>query len=303
MCRSSTTKVSPRFVILNDVLTGIAYHSLSDNVDTKVFPNYESNQTIGPVSYIMPNMYPDVDWMMESYDTWDASTRVLYKESQTLEFHNAWAQKAGLAPNQTRRPKSTMAPAESAIKGVWQNINTLVEVLIRQEDTQERLPDALKALPQELHAIRLAMEKLREASSTTAKPEDLPTMFHENMLISCYTKFEVLRALYKLVEQLREKVVNPKSKHYMKAKLPKNWVNDIASETQICFDAIRDVANSYIKLINEKGVAAIKAQVRWGATGDALKKLLKDDDVDFYAREYVDSALHAWKGVLQVKLK
>ena len=123
------------------------------------------------------------------------------------------------------------------------------------------------------------------------------------MLISCYTKFEVLRALHKLLEQLREKVVNPKSKHYMKAKLPKNWVNDVASETQTCYDAIRDVANSYIKLINEKGIAAIKAHVRWGATGDALKKLLKDDDVDFYAREYVDSALHAWKGVLQVKLK
>jgi N-terminal acetyltransferase B complex non-catalytic subunit len=89
----------------------------------------------------------------------------------------------------------------------------------------------------------------------------------------------------------------------MKAKMSKNWVNDLESETKICFEAIRDVVHSYIKLIETKGQAAIKAQIRWGKTGEILKELLSDDDVDFYAAEYVDSALQAWKGVLQVKLK
>jgi N-terminal acetyltransferase B complex non-catalytic subunit len=281
----------------------IAYHSLSDNVDTKVFPNYESNQAFGPVFYIMPNMYPDVDWMIESYDTWDASTRVLYKETQSLDFFDTWAQNAGLTTGHTRRPSFNTAPAEFGVKVVWESINTVVEVLTRQEDTRGKLPDAFKAIPEELQAMRLALETLRVADFTTAKPEDLPTMFHENMLISCYTKFEVLRALHKLVEQLREKVVNPKSTHYMKAKLPKNWVNDVASETQICYEAIRDVANTYIKLIEGKGIDAMKAQIRWGATGEALKKLLTDDDVEYYATEYFISALHAWRGVLQVKLK
>jgi hypothetical protein len=251
----------------------------------------------------MPNIFPNVNWMIKSYDTWDASSRVLYREGQALEYFDAWAHRAGMAPDHTQNSESNMTPAESSVKGLWNNINTVVEIMTWQEDSQEMLPVVLKALPEELHAMRLAMEKLRMPGSTTLKPEDEPTMFHENMLISCYTKLEVLRALNKMVEHLREKVVNVKSSHYLKAKLPKNWVNDVASETQICYEAIRDVAHSYIKLIEEKGKVAIKAQVRWGVTGDALKKVLKDDDVDFYANEYVDNALQAWKGVLQVKLK
>jgi N-terminal acetyltransferase B complex non-catalytic subunit len=285
------------------MLTNIAYHTLRDNVDTKVFPNYDSSQTMGPVPYIMTNMYPDVDWMIETYDTSEASSRVLYKESQTLESFDAWAQKAGLTPDHTQRSESRMSPAEIEISGLWKNISTIVQVLTLQEDTKGILPDALKALPDDMYAMRLAMGKLRVSDTANTKPEDLPTMFHENMLISSYTKLEVFRALYKLVEHLREKVDTAKSKHYMKAKLPKNWVNDIARETHTCYDAIRDVANSYITLIEEKGKAAIKDQIRWGATGETLRKVLTDDDVEFYATEYLTSARHAWMGVLQVKLK
>jgi N-terminal acetyltransferase B complex non-catalytic subunit len=258
---------------------------------------------MGPVPYIMPNLYPDVEGMIENYDTSEATSRVLYKESLTLEYFNAWGQKAGLTPDRTQRPESRMAPAEIAIRSLWKSIGTIVEVLISQEDLRGKLPGALTAIPGELHAMRQAMEKLHVSASTTTKPADLPTMFHENMLISCYTKFEVLRALYKLVEQVREKVDSTKSKHYMKAKLPKNWVKDVASETQTCYEAIRDVASSYIQLIEKRGKDAMKAQIRWGTTGEALRKVLTDEDVEYYATEYFVSALHAWKGVLQVKLK
>jgi hypothetical protein len=66
---------------------------------------------------------------------------------------------------------------------------------------------------------------------------------------------------------------------------------------------VRDVAQSYIDLILRRGTEAIKAQVRWGPTGEALKEYLSDEDVEFYAQEYVESALEAWRGVLKVKLK
>lgn len=55
--------------------------------------------------------------------------------------------------------------------------------------------------------------------------------------------------------------------------------------------------------MRRRGTEAIAAQVRWGPTGEALKMVLSDDDVEYYAREYVDSALEAWRGVLKVKLK
>jgi hypothetical protein len=158
-----------------------------------------------------------------------------------------------------------------------------------------------------LISMRRANEKLRMPGATFLAPEDEPTMFHENMLMYCYGQMEVLRALYKLVEKIRGIVLNPKIKtklpHPMKSKLPKDFDVDLLLETQICFQSILDLAKSYTDLLLSTGVKAITAQVRWGETGEALKSVLSDDDVEFYAKEYVDSALEAWRGVLKVKLK
>lgn len=246
-------------------------------------------------------MIPNLPWLIESYSIWEASSRVLHKETQTWE-------NLGLLVDDIATPKeghgveANTTPAESRAEKSWLCINTVVEVMAGQADAK-LLPGNLTKLSEELHATRLAMEKLRMPNNTKLKPEDEPTMFHENMLISCYTKLEILRALTRMDDQLREKVVSPKSTHPLKSKLPKNWVSEVEYETKLCYDAIRDVVHSYINLIEKKGAAAIKAQVRWGETGEALKPILSDSDVEAYALEYVDSALHAWKGVLQVKLR
>jgi N-terminal acetyltransferase B complex non-catalytic subunit len=278
------------------------YRNIVDNVDRSVFPNYEHSEHAGPLSYIMPNTIPDVNWLIESLDNWDASSRVLYRETQVLEFQGEWIHQVAMPPGHTGDTDPELTPAELQAYEIWDAITCIVKVMMWDKHPLKGLPGACEAVLEELHAMRLAMEKLRMPGATHLKPEDEPTMFHENMLISCYTKLEVLRAFTKMVEHLREKVINAKT-HHMKATLPKNWVNDVESETKICFEAIRDVAHSYIKLIEEKGHAAIKAQIRWGKTGEALREVLSDEDVDYYATDYVDSALQAWKGVLQVKLK
>lgn len=269
-------------------------------MDTSVFPDYSSSQATGPVPLIMPNMVPNLPYIVESYSIWEASSRVLYKETQTWEDVGLWVDEVAMPGHQV---ENNMTLAELKAEAMWAYINTVVELMSFHDDNVDMLANTVKKLPEDLHAMRLAMEKLRMPGATNLKPEDEPIMFHENMLISCYSKLEILRALSKMVDHLREKVVGPKSSHPMKAKLPKNWVNEIESETKICYEAIRDVVNSYIVLIERKGEAAIKAQVRWGTTGAILRDIMSDADVESYASEYVDSALQAWKGVLQVKLK
>jgi N-terminal acetyltransferase B complex non-catalytic subunit len=287
------------------------YREIAENVDRTVFPNYEHSEHPGPLLYIMPNKIPDLDWLTESLDEWDAVSQLLYRERQVLEYQGEWIRGVAMPPGHPKETEAdttpaetepNMTPAETKLKDTWDSISLIAKIMVWRRYPLETLPLALNALLEEITAMRLAMEKLRMPGATHLKPEDEPTMFHENMLISCYSKLEVLRALIKMVEHLREKVINVKT-HNMKAMLPKEWVNDIENETKVCFEAVRDVAHSYIKLIETRGHAAIKAQVRWGKTGDALKQVLSDDDVDFYATEYVDSALQAWKGVLQVKLK
>ena len=284
------------------VLTDIDFMRMFDNVDRAVFPNYDATDLVGPVAYIMPNSIPDRAWIIQSYDVWENSSKVLYKESQTWEDVGGWVHDVAKVTNHI--PSSpNFTPAERIAEDLWAAIDVVVESIAGQEKSLRSVSEVAKDFPAELQAMRLAMEKLRMPDPTTFQLDDVPTMLHENMLISCYTKLEVLRALSKMVDQLREKVVGPKSSHPLKYKLPKNWVSDIESETKACYEAIRDLANSYIKLIEQKGEAAIKAQVRWGNSGDILREVLSDSNVEFYASEYVDSALHAWRGVLQVKLK
>ncbi|EDU45355.1 N-acetyltransferase B complex non catalytic protein [Pyrenophora tritici-repentis] len=276
------------------VLDWTNYRSVNDDIDRNVFPHYDQDAK-GPLSYVMPNRLPNASWMLSNHNNIEACTRVLCKETQRLDYIRATDGVVGSNEFDT--------PAESRAKIMWALINDIVKIMTWEKDYLDTLTRPIKKLPQELHAMRVAMEKLRMPGSTTLKLEDEPAMFHENMLISCYTKFEVLRALNKMIEHMREKVINPKSTHFMKATLPKNWVPEVETEMKICYEAIRDLARSYIFLIKEKGEAAIKAQIRWGITGQVLRNMLTDADVALYAREYVDSALQAWEGVLKVKLK
>ncbi|CAO2648943.1 Nn.00g098920.m01.CDS01 [Neocucurbitaria sp. VM-36] len=277
-----------------------AHNEISDNVDRSVFPNFESTASIGPLPLVMPNGIPDKLWLAEAHWEWETVSRVLNREG-TFTDPEPWKTKNqvyAVGPEWANRTS-----AEVHLKSLWNYIRKFTWELLHNGDSKRLYEDDGKELMDDVRLIRKAMEKLRMPGSTGLNPEDEPTMFHENMLISCYTKLEALRVLNKLVDHLREKVFNAKSTHAMKSKMPKNWVNDLASETQICYEAIRDVAQSYIHLIRTRGVAAIKAQIRWGKTGNLLEAVLKDDDVDYYASEYVESALEAWNGVMKVKLK
>lgn len=250
----------------------------------------------------MPNAIPNAFWLFESHTEWESASRILNREGDWGDFE-PWKTKDRIHPDVVAAGSASKTSAGLHLTSLWKHIHIFTVETYHPGNVRQQYVEDLQGLMEDVRAIRKAMEELRIPSSTTLKLEDEPTMFHENMLMSCYTKLEAVRALNKLVEHLREKVTNPKSTHPMKAKMPKDWVNNLASETQICYEAIRNVAESYINLIKKKGQAAIKAQVRWGATGKVLQNLLKDDDVEFYAKEYVDSALEAWNGVLKVKLK
>jgi hypothetical protein len=54
--------------------------------------------------------------------------------------------------------------------------------------------------------------------------------------------------------------------------------------------------------LNRHGLGILKAWARWGATGEALKELLSDDDVAFYSQRALDSLTDSLGGILKVKM-
>lgn len=268
-------------------------------MDRDIFPSYEDSDSKGPFAFVVPNGIPNKAWMIERFATAEMTCRVLYKEGPFFD-NDPWKIKR-LREDKFGESNNTFA--EEQLIALWVDIDRMVLRTLLRPSTFSEYKDAMQGLFDDVRAIRKAMEKLCMPDSTGLAPEDEPTMFHENMLISCYTKLEVLRTINKLVETMHEKIYTAKSSHPLKSKISVDSVNDLAKETQACYDAIRGVAQSYINLIRRRGLAAIKAQVKWGDTGKHLMMLLDDGDVNFYAEEYVESALEAWGGVLKVKLK
>ncbi len=272
-----------------------------------VFPNFENTEmSHGPLSLVMPNEVPNVSWLFASHCDWETISRALHKEGEIQDFE-PWKADGTLQAMQNNRVQANKTLAETQLEHAWKCIRILTHETfspntLYKGDQKRNHTEDLRALTEEIKTIRGAMEKLNLSGVPRCEPDNEPTMFHENMLISCYTKLEVLRAVTKLVEHM-EKARAPKSTHVLKAKLPQKEIAELTTETQKCFDAVRDVAQSYVNLTRTRGEVAIKAQVGWGETGKALMKLMDKESVEKYAREYVQSALEAWNGVLKVKLK
>jgi hypothetical protein len=283
------------------MLTTIAYTEISDNIDFEVFPDFEDpSQPDRLVDLIVPNRIPTLQWIYDCNFNREKACQLLHQEATVDDFD----------PIHTTRNEGDVGGgirdgvfAETFTQEMWAFITKLAFAVHLPELHAKDVPFCL-SLSARLKSARKGCEKIRMPGDTTLDPVDEPGLCHENMLMLCYSFLEICRANHKLTELLKDKVVKSKGKpHPLKQIIPAKFVDELAEEGAILFAAIRDIATSYIALLKSRGIKAIKAQVRWGTSGEVLKLILSDDDVEYYAKEYVDSALEAWGGVLKVKLK
>lgn len=283
-------------------------HEVSDNIDRTIFPNFESTES-GQLAtqHIMPSNIPDMTWIINFYWTEEKATRYLWGE-ETIMNHDVLEHSQVSRSLIGNSAEVGTTYSEAALRGFWSALSRLA-FMICEFDSYKFTPtlseDVLE-LSNTMLATRKVIEAQRMPGDTTLKAEDEIAMFHENLLMSCYGWLSCIRAAHKLCEVLQERVIKKKgATHPLLKKYPmlKDLATRLSEESKICFQAVRDMAQSYIDLIKKRGVTAIIAQVRWGVTGGELKWIIPIEDVEYYAKEYVDSALEAWSGVLKVKLK
>lgn len=240
----------------------------------------------------MPADIPTADHLIIKSYSLELVNKVLYRDGLSTNW----------APIATSEDTMHEVPVERLIsESFWHPISSLLYSVLNPDVKTDA--DSFTVLIANLKKLRQEQEELTAMKSAGKDPIDEPVMIDRNMLISSYSALEVLRALPRLTNEIKERVIQSKAPHPLKSQVPKDWTKEIDAEVKGAYEAIGKVASSYIDLLQKRGVLAIKAQVRWGAIGEALKPLISDDDVDYYAKEYVDSAVEAWKGVLQVKLR
>jgi N-terminal acetyltransferase B complex non-catalytic subunit len=268
-----------------------ATQTISDNIDRSVFPAYEHSGVHRPYSFLMPADISSTEDVLTQYHNRESVSKILYHDGTPVNW----------TPPSLEALTARTTPAERLIaENFWHPISSLLYAAINSSKADATYFSALLA---NLKTLRQDQEKLVVSTPTGSDPVDEPTMITESMLITSYSALEILRLLPRLASEINTLVIQPKTPHPMKASVPKEWAKQIDAEVKGAYEAIGKVANSYINLLQKRGVVAIKAQVRWGKTGSALEGLVSESDVDHYAREYVDAAVEAWKGVLSVKLK
>ena len=270
----------------------IGTQSISDNIDRAVFPAYEHSDMHQPYSFLIPANFPSADYITAQGHNRECVSKILYRDGLPTDW----------TPVSAPEHQSGETPAERlANENFWHPISALLYSTLNPETKVDA--NHFTALIANLKQLGQEKENLIVTTPTGKDAIAEPTMISEDMLIASYSALEVLRALPRLATEIKERVVQSKTPHPMKPQVPKDWAKEMDAEVKAAFEVIGKVANSYIALLQKRGATAFKAQVRWGKTGEALKPLISDDDVDYYAREYVDAAVEAWKGVLQVKLK
>jgi hypothetical protein len=282
-------------LLLDTVLMESAYNEISDNIDHKVFPDFAHEIHNRPLDPFLCGFLPGKNWLYDMQERVELPSRGLYGEAspRVTDLSNTNDRVCYEAEELVGHTRTEMLTRE-----FWDCITAIMHTFGLNAPAKVDC----ELLLVQLKNTRKGFEKLRMPGNTTLKPEDDPAMFHESMLMHCYGFLEVCRGVHRLGDWLFDTVLKAKN-HPKKAKLSEKFLKDLQEEAKVLFQAVRDVAQSYIDLILKRGVRSIKAQVRWGATGEELKVFLSDDDVEYYAKEYVESALEAWKGVLKVKLK
>lgn len=262
---------------------------ISDNIERSVFPAYEHSNVHRPYSFLMPADIPSANDVFTQYHNRESVSKILYRDGIPVNWTLPTLEE--LTAHNT--------PAEHLIaSNFWYPISSLLYAAVHSIK-----PDAtyFTSLLTNLKTLRRDQEKL--VLSTNADPVKEPAMLTEDMLITSYSALEILRLLPRLATEINALVVQPKTPHPMKASVPKDWAKQVDAEVKGVYETISKVAQSHTNLLQKRGVAAIAAQVRDGATGAAIEELVSKSDVEHYAREYVDAAVEAWKGVLSVKLK
>lgn len=159
-----------------------------------------------------------------------------------------------------------------------------------------------KQLTSELTELHNEIKDFVVSPSPSLSPEKDFIMPYENGLMYMFSRLELLQIVWRLCENTKELLKKEKKK--FSGVLSVTDVTACSDITKTLYERIRQLAQSFIDALKQRGVKSILAQVQWGSTGEALKGLMHDkDEQEGYVREYVESAIEALNGVLKVKLK
>ncbi|KAF1965768.1 hypothetical protein BU23DRAFT_603998 [Bimuria novae-zelandiae CBS 107.79] len=160
------------------------------------------------------------------------------------------------------------------------------------------LEDVLNALFKELEND----EKYFRQGCLDATDTSFERMPHltEDVLNIMYGRLEIYRVLNRLVDYLRP--ISKQHNHPLHKHFDVSVCDRLAGFVKEIYRLQRLYVQAIIDRLSRTGVAHIRAQIFAGPTGAMIGELIADETLDWYSKEYCDSAIEALKGILKVQL-
>jgi N-terminal acetyltransferase B complex non-catalytic subunit len=188
----------------------------------------------------------------------------------------------------SERRDEALSSTEESYNWLYESLATIAAEVF---DMQPRfwglkvsLDEALAQICEELDAD---YESYRFFIDDANDPEPVSRrLCSERDLMYSYGLLEVLLLIARLIPTLRD-IIRQKS-HRLHSKISKSNVEKLFQKTQDCHRIVLTTAQCDIDRLKK--------------TGEALKAIISDRKVEIYAKEYVESAIEAYSGILKVKL-
>jgi hypothetical protein len=290
------------------LLIHLAFIDIADNRDFNYAQNYEYEQSEptrrgGIQSHAS---HPNMSWLRQYYCHHDATCQLMFKDPPNLKSAGRLEL---LSRNIDEASKEEVIEgqleSEQELNHLWKVLQSLARTLTSTNPPTEGpwndVQWLLAETRDEIVSLQNQVQKDAVPQVTSSTPKVEVTLPLSSGVRYLFLYLEVAQVCWKIVELADEKRTkrDPKFSGQLDPKVTKQ-IRDSLEKT---YSGVQAVAKGWIDIAKQHGAAIIKAKVRFGPTGESLKELLSDQDVDFYARESVDSLIDTLGGVLKVKLK
>jgi exonuclease VII small subunit len=196
---------------------------------------------------------------------------------------------------------------EKLLDGLWDSLEKVAQSFHSADQALEdpvKLHQALKELLETLNSAQKTFQDISNARKPNTQAPNDSVLPRSDTLIYWYGTLEALQVCRK-ASVAAEAYFKPLTAKMIPAKA-KNEAISVAKSIRDVSDRyykdVRQNAQDWIDFLNRHGLGILKAWARWGATGEALKELLSDDDVAFYSQRALDSLTDSLGGILKVKM-
>lgn len=286
----------------------LAFIDIADNRDFNYAQDYrytpsEPTRRGGIQSHAS---HPNMSWLRQYYCDHDAACQIMFKEPPNLKSDGrVQLLSRNLDEASNEELTEGQLPSEQGLNYLWKVLQSLARVLTgtnpHAEGPWSDVPRLLTEARDEIVGLQNQVQEITMPQVTSSTPRAEVVLPLSSGVRYLFLYLEVAQVCWKIVELADEKRVkrDPKFADRLDGKV----IKEIRESLEKTYSGVQGIAKGWIDLAKQHGVAIIKAKVRFGPTGESLKEVLSDQDVDFYARESIDSLVDTLNGVSKVKLK